>query len=307
MCPDRSSGHQQRPVDAHVLVGVDGSAGALRALEWAAVEARRRGVGLRLLACYSVPVTGDPGISGTFAIEAQAEALEAEYQEYLDRAVLHLRRRDPDLPVERQVALASATSALIDAAGSHDLIVIGSAGRSGRIIDALGSVATSVAHRSPVPVVVVPSVPSQGVSAMNRIVVGTDGSAAADSALQWAVREAELAHAALEIVHAWEYPYPTPEPEGSGPRAAMRQHALEELDRSTAAVKHRANRDGVKVQARLVEGPPAAVLLEASTGADLLVVGSRGRGGFASMLLGSVSRTVVQHALCPVAVIHPTE
>ena len=140
---------------------------------------------------------------------------------------------------------------------------------------------------------------------MKKIVVGVDGSKASEAALQWAYREAAMAHAELEVLHAWEYPYPVAEPNPTGPRHRMQQHALEELDRSTIALKHLGNRNGVKVQARLAEGSTAKVLLDASADADLIVVGSRGRGGFASLMLGSVSRTIVQHALCPVAVIPP--
>ena len=93
---------------------------------------------------------------------------------------------------------------------------------------------------------------------------------------------------------------------GDAVRAEEEPVAGQELDRATVALKHRATQNGVRVQARLVEGSPAKALLEASVGADLVVVGSRGRGGFASLMLGSVSRTVVQHAGCPIAIVHPS-
>jgi nucleotide-binding universal stress UspA family protein len=168
-------------------------------------------------------------------------------------------------------------------------VVVGASGRTGPIAGVLGSVTTAVAHRAEVPVVVVPAM-WEG-EAMKKIVVGLDGSATSDAALRWAVEEARLGGAELVAVHVWSYPY------SGGPREAMRQDAQQQLDESLAAA------DAGKVTAKLIEGHVAGALIDESADADLLVVGSHGRGGFTSMLLGSVSRTAVQHAKCPVAVI----
>jgi nucleotide-binding universal stress UspA family protein len=141
---------------------------------------------------------------------------------------------------------------------------------------------------------------------MKKIVVGTDGSESARHALEWAYEEARLAAAELVVVHSWEYPYPDVSGSTSDTRDRMRRDAEKELDEAVAVQAERGRADGVIVRKHLVESAPAKALIDESEGADLVVVGSRGRGGFASLLLGSVSRAVVQHAHCPIAVIrHP--
>ncbi len=124
-----------------------------------------------------------------------------------------------------------------------------------------------------------------------RIVVGVDGSASSRAALAWAVRQAELTGASVEAIIAWQ--------------------ALEDCDDSefaasvlSRAINQTVDPDGpVKVSATALEGYPAQVLVGAAAGADLLVVGSRGRGGLVSALLGSVGQACVHHAPCPVVII----
>jgi nucleotide-binding universal stress UspA family protein len=138
-----------------------------------------------------------------------------------------------------------------------------------------------------------------------RIVVGVDGSASSQAALAWAVRQAALTGAAVEAVMAWHYPIMihraawalvTAEDE-----AEVEGLVASELSDAIAAATVP---DGpVKVSAAVRTGNAAQVLLAAADGADLLVVGSRGRGGFAGALLGSVSQHCVRHAPCPVVVI----
>lgn len=140
---------------------------------------------------------------------------------------------------------------------------------------------------------------------MKRIVVGVDASLGAAAALRWAIAEATAHGAALEVVHAWHVPYyPSAErftadaripPDWAEASAAeILDAALNDVDATGLAAP---------LQRRLVEGAAATVLIEAAKGADLLVVGSRGRGGFGGLLLGSVSQQVAHHAPCPVAVI----
>ena len=139
----------------------------------------------------------------------------------------------------------------------------------------------------------------------SRIVVGVDGSAASRAAFRWAVRQAELTGATVQAITAWQYPVAT------GGYAWAPVAVLDSTDLQEAAEKTLADevsevvgaRTDIKVQPRAVEGNPAQVLLEAAADADLLVVGSRGHGGFASALLGSVSQHCVHHANCPVVII----
>jgi nucleotide-binding universal stress UspA family protein len=132
-----------------------------------------------------------------------------------------------------------------------------------------------------------------------RIVVGVDGSAASTDALVWAARPAGLTGAAVEAVIAWHDPmvyggYPIPA------TVDWADNARKVLD---TAIDQALGASASTVTSRVVEGHPAKVLIEASAGAEVLVVGSRGHGGFAGMLLGSVSEHVVAHAACPVLVV----
>ena len=134
----------------------------------------------------------------------------------------------------------------------------------------------------------------------STIVVGVDGSPASVEALRWAARQAELTGAEVHTVTAWRMPTtygwipPVADHDWAGHARTILDHAIKEaLDDTGAGLVHR----------RVVEGPTARVLLKAAADADLLVVGSRGRGEFAGMLLGSVAQHVLAHAPCPVLVV----
>jgi nucleotide-binding universal stress UspA family protein len=134
---------------------------------------------------------------------------------------------------------------------------------------------------------------------MRKIVVGVDGSPCSTRALQWACDEAKLTGGEVTAVHAWTYPYPGRRTGVSEPRDDMELEAMSELrDALEPVVSTTGN--GVVVHPRLVEGSAVTALLDEAADADLLVVGSRGRGGLAAMMLGSVSNAVVHHATCPV-------
>ena len=143
---------------------------------------------------------------------------------------------------------------------------------------------------------------------MALIVVGVDHSEAAKAALRFALEEAKLREATLRVVHAWQYGYiGATGPEGAYPAVGgdikelrdAAETALEEtLQESTAEM------ETMEVERRVVQGRAAAALVDESRDADLLVVGSRGHGGFAGLLLGSVSQQCAHHAACPVVIVH---
>jgi len=133
------------------------------------------------------------------------------------------------------------------------------------------------------------------------IVVGVDGSAQSQSALQWAISEARLRQAQVRLVTAWYYP-PLASTVGHGIiddtfRNAAERTLAEAIETVTAA--------GIAVTGKVVENSPPAALVNAAASADLVIVGSRGHGGFAGLLLGSVSTHVVHHAPCPVLIVRP--
>jgi nucleotide-binding universal stress UspA family protein len=143
---------------------------------------------------------------------------------------------------------------------------------------------------------------------MQTIVVGVDGSECARAALEFALQEAVLRKARLRIVCAWEIP---PAIYGGGFAPTLDQSTLdgfrvgaEKVVKESVAVV-RELEPAIQCEGKVGEGQPAEVLLEEAGDADLIVVGNRGHGGFTSLMLGSVSHQVVQHAHCPVTVVRP--
>ena len=139
------------------------------------------------------------------------------------------------------------------------------------------------------------------VASEHRIVVGVDGSQPAQQALRWAAHLAVTFGARLDAVTAWDFPASygwAPVPSDWDPAGDMRKS----LDETVRAVFGDQPQAGLRREVR--EGGAAKVLIEASQGATMLVVGSRGHGGFAGLLLGSVSANVAEHASCPVLIIH---
>ncbi len=139
---------------------------------------------------------------------------------------------------------------------------------------------------------------------MERILCGVDGSEGAQRALRWAVAEAARRDATLVLVHAWELPPVVAYPFAAGPmfETAALEDAAHKVMRDAVSQARAIDAD-VALESAVVHGPPATVLLQAAEKADLVVVGSRGRGGFAGLLLGSVSQQVVHHSPCPVVVV----
>jgi nucleotide-binding universal stress UspA family protein len=143
-------------------------------------------------------------------------------------------------------------------------------------------------------------------TAADTVVVGVDGSDGGAAALEFAAAEAALRNARLRIVSAWEVPVvvygtgftPPPDP---GMMDAIRERAQQIADDAAATAKQL--QPSVEAEALAAAGQPADVLLEHGADAKLIVVGRRGLGGFKSLLLGSVSQQVVQHATCPVVVV----
>lgn len=135
------------------------------------------------------------------------------------------------------------------------------------------------------------------------IVVGIDGSACSLDALRWAVAEAKLRAARVRVVHAWSYPsvstYHQAEHALRLPVAAAAKALLERVSEEVSA-----EAEGVELEPVVVEAPAAEALIEAAAAASLLVLGSRGLGGFKGLLLGSVSQQCAHHAPCPVVIVH---
>ncbi|CAB4614660.1 unannotated protein [freshwater metagenome] len=139
---------------------------------------------------------------------------------------------------------------------------------------------------------------------MNKIVVGVDSSKGSRAALRWAHREAVIRSCELEVVMVWQFPITTTLPAfGAMPAPEDFSEETERALVSAIAEEGIVATDEAPVTILVAEGAAAAALLDAAKDADLLVVGSRGHGGFAGLLLGSVSQQCVTHAPCPVVVV----
>lgn len=284
-----------------IVVGVDGSACSHDALRWAVDEASRRQVVVEAVYAWTFPYVLP--VAGRMASDARwREAADRKLGGMLETELMGRS----DVQVIPRVMEGPAAPTLLDAASGADLLVVGHRGLGGFAGLVLGSVSHQCVHHAGCPVVVVrpdlPDVPPTE-RAKGRIVVGVDGSETAWTALCWALDEARLRGAAVEVVHGWHLPYP----DAYDGLVDLHQDTFEGdarqlLDRMVGE----ADTAGIPaVEPILVCDGAAQALLDRAKGADLLVVGSRGRGGFAGLLLGSVSQQAAHHAPCPVVVIPP--
>ena len=141
-------------------------------------------------------------------------------------------------------------------------------------------------------------------SAANRIVVGLDGSAASEGALRWAADEARRRGAGLHVVTCWtQLTLLSPYPLATIPSEGLERDARDMAEKEIANILGESTGD-LDVSVEVIEGAAALRLLEFGNIAEMIVVGSRGRGGFAGLLLGSVSQHLAEHARCPVVIIH---
>jgi len=289
-----------------IVVGIDGSGAALAALDFALAEGRHRGAPVHVLHAWSIPLPPVP-LGGPSAGGATDETLHQAAQTILDESAAHARAVAPDVTVTTELRTAPPATALLTAAHDAGMVIMGS-GRGSTVAELLlGSVSLQVATHAPCPVIVVhePDAELEDGPDAGRVVVGVDGSAASRVALVEAFREASFRGVGLTLLHAWSGLAGFDLPGG--------ELHWEELERDTEDEELRLMAEqlaglreefpDVGVVQRLVQGSAAHVIADASAGAALVVVGSRGRGGFASLLLGSVSHGVLHRAHSPVMVV----
>lgn len=284
-----------------VLVGVDGSETGAVAAEWAAREARRLGWRLHVVCSYSVPTFTVASLEGGYAA-LDDSAIRGGAQEVLDAAVRAVAREG--LEVSSSLETGDAAGVLVELSRHAGLAVVGTRGRGGFADRLLGTVSSALPAHAHCPTVVVPVREQHDVlGPIRRIVVGVDGSDSAQVALERAIDEAELWGAELTAVAA------VPMATGSGmaawlPAPTDREQVLEDVEAGLNAKVDAAlgGRD-VVVKRHALDGAAAALLTEFSTAVELIVVGTRGRGGFAGLLLGSTSQTLLHHAVCPILVV----
>ena len=248
-----------------VVVGIDGSPAADVAIKWGTQEAAALRSPLHLV--YAVAPGSPPSQAGEVVYKAVAQA----------------RGLMPGIVIDSRIESGSPSAALVKASGTAAVVVIGSRGLGVMIGALVGSTGLDLAANARCPVVVVR--PDLGSMAGARVVIGYDGSAAGDTALDFGLEYARRHDLAVRVVAA--------SPTGTD------LHRITE-DGLREAVHARGGHDAELIH---ITGHPAEHILRLSSDAALIVLGARGRGGFAGMLIGSVSQTVLHHADCPVAII----
>lgn len=283
---------------APIVVGVDGSNESLAAVRLAVAEAAWRRRPVRLVHAFVWPLLGvplgpAPGAPTGGGLRADADRLVAE-------AADHASKVDPDVPITAEVVPGAPAPVLLHEAKAAELLVIGDRGLGGFTGLLVGSVAVQLVAHAACPVLVARGEPRPG----GAVVVGVDGSTTSTAAVDFAMAAAERRGTGVLAVHAWTHPV------AAGPGdllppvydpVTVTEEALRVLAEALAG---RAERyPDVPVRREVVHRRPAGALVDRSDGAAMLVVGARGRGGFAGLLLGSVSQAALHHARCPVAVV----
>ncbi len=293
-----------------ILVGVDGSAPALHAVDWATAYARRVGRSLHLVCSYTLPSFTAASLDGGYAA-LDDTAIQEGARAVLDEATA--RVEEAGVRVEATITTGDAAGVLVELSREHGLVVVGTRGRGGFAERLLGTVSSALPAHAYCPTVVVPyrgaAVGEAGqapapITPLRRIVVGVDGSASAEVALRHAIRVALAWDAELVAVAG------VPIGAGAGllawlPASIDHEQILADLTEGLRVVcsQYEQAHPGLTIRRIVLDGTGAELLTEFSQASDLIVVGSRGRGGFRGLLLGSTSQAVLHHSNCPVMVV----
>lgn len=285
-------------MSGQIIVGFDGSEGSALALKWAAATAAQRGRMLEVVTTWSMPAA-DIGIGASALVQQDLiDELRKEAQTANDEGLAMAAELGANA---FGVTIAGRpASAIVHRSEDAEMVVVGSHGTGGLTGFLLGSVSRQIATHASCPAVVVRA--SEG----KDMVVGVDGSEHSLKALRWAFEQASFTDAALHVLHSWEIPptWSMVEVPSYEPEILIRDYGNAELrDTSEAMAGFRDDFPDVKVRQEVMKGSPVKALVKASEHAGMLVVGSRGLGGFRGLLLGSVSHAVVHKATCTVAVV----
>lgn len=283
---------------AEIVVGVDESDGAAEALHWAVREAALRGRSLTAVMAWGFLDQHQPTPGGEFDPEYGEQDAAAALATILDRALGEAEAAK----VLRRVVCDLPARALLDAAEGSELLVVGARGLGGFKGLLLGSVSQHCLNRATSPIAVVRHADQTG-GPRGLVVAAVDGSETSERALAWAIDEARLRGAVLRVVNAWRSPYVGgyPYTEVTYEPAIFERASRQVIDDALTSC----DAGGVTVERVAAHGTPGWVVVDAAGDVDLVVMGSRGRGGFTGMLLGSTTHQVTHHAPCPVVVVPP--
>ncbi len=282
------------PAPARWIVGVDGSAGSVHALRWSTSQAGSQAASIRVIRAWQPSFVGLADRDIASVLDLGPKSIQAALAE------MAADLGDVGRTIEWTVEVGNPAGTLLDNTDDASLLVLGTRGAGGFRRLLLGSVSHQCAAHARVPVAVVP--PSAALDGnLDRIVVGMDGSDNAKAALRWALGFAKP-DTTIEVVGAWEPSSLATVADRAdfdylaAPARERFSDAIEEVCGPLGSTKARIETDFQYTN-------PAKVLLERSSDADLLVVGTRGQGWLASAVLGSVSARVLHEASCPVVVV----
>lgn len=276
-----------------IVVGIDETPAAADAARFAVAEGAARGWPVTAVLCWAYP--GRHG-EGPLAPDPTGARSPSPALDHLLREALGDRAGQV---TERVDEVDFAVAGLLHQVGTGDLLVLGPGARGIAHGLVRGSVTQRCLHDSPCPVAVVHEGPLATPPA--QVVIGVDGSSASAGALRWGLAEARARGVPARVLHAWQVPIAAARAPFDPTDPAPRRAAGATLDRVLADAA--AEAPGVEVRPELVEGPPADVLLDRSERGDLVVVGTRGIGGVAGILLGSTALRLSQLAPNPVVVV----
>lgn len=283
--------------DKAILVGVDGSHASYKATWWAANYAKHAGLTLQIVCAYSLPSYAAVSFDATYTAMGDDNAAHSDAQEILSKA--KAIADEQGVEAATLIVTGDPASVFVELSRNYNLIVIGNRGKGGLAERLLGTTSSSLPAYAYCPIVVVPYTDDDGNlmhlnNIITKVAVGSDESKWGLKALEIAADFADAWGAELDVISA------VPNMKGSEDEGVMASFK-EDLDVRIKPLEE--SHPNLTINKQIVPGPAVGALTKASYDHDVVVVGSRGRGGFTGLLLGSTSQGLLQHAVGPVYVV----
>ena len=284
--------------DKAILVGVDGSHASYKATWWAANYAKHAGLTLQIVCAYSLPSYAAVSFDATYTAMGDDNAAHNDAQEILSKA--KAIAGEQGVEASTLIVTGDPASVFVELSRNYNLIVIGNRGKGGLAERLLGTTSSSLPAYAYCPIIVVPYTDDDGNlmhlnNTITKVAVGADESKWGIKALQIAADFAASWNAELDVISA------VPEVKGAASDDSVYDSYMDDLQTRVAPLQEKY--PDLSVNCRVVPGAAVHTLTEASYNHDVVVVGSRGRGGFTGLLLGSISQGLLQHAVSPVYVV----
>ena len=282
--------------DKAILVGVDGSNASYKAAWWAANYAKHAGLTLQIVCAYSLPSYAAVSFDATYTAMGDDNAAHSDAQEILSKA--KAIADEQGVEAATLIVTGDPASVFVELSRNYNLIVIGNRGKGGLAERLLGTTSSSLPAYAYCPIVVVPYTDDDGNlmhlnNTITKVAVGSDESKWGLKALEIAASFANAWGAELDVISA--------APQVKGADDAVYESYMEDLETRVKPLEEQY--PDLAIRKRIVPGSAVDTLTKASFDHDVVVVGSRGRGGFTGLLLGSTSQGLIQHAAGPVYVV----